>query len=453
MGSVLLLVAGLCECAGWPFAAGPLQRLVSQRLDRAVVSDGGFELYLLGSPRLRAGHIRIEDNTGVSGRPLLDAQRPEVHARWRDLLALGEGRPLRLVAASADQLTLHLRRQADGQANWHFHRAGDLTGLSTITGVREQQLAVPHVDVRLDDALHDLHMQLAIRGPQHDRNGQWTAHAEGRWRTQPTTAQARASGNVSAVALVEGGHYLALDASARVGSVTWSFDGSVMDPRGAARWDGALNVTGPSLGAVGELLGLSLPEGGPFSLRGRLRQQGSLWSLDTDQAKVGRSQLAGSLTYNRADPRRGTVTGTVTGRVVSLQDLGLAVGRRSGSAHTTAPGVQQRGPAHRSVDAIDADVEIRLQRLALGQPGVPDLSPVNTTLRLHDGDLTLAEGDRRGALSLLPSPALGDLHPWSPDTPMIDKARRAGLVLARDKVDACTRRVGRGLGAWPAWSV
>lgn len=426
--AVLVAAAAVCEAAGWPFLAGPLQRLLSQRLDRPVTIDGGFSLHLLGSPRLTAGRFRIDDSTGAAGRPLLEATRPTLQARWPDLLHAGGGRPLHLQAVTADRLTLNLRRQIDGRANWQLRRATDTEGSSGIDGARVQQLVVPRADVALDDAVRQLQVQLAVQGPSPGVQGDWTARAEGRFRGQPLTMQARASRNLAAVALGERGHYIALNAAARVGRADLSFDGSVLDPRGRQLWDGALRVSGPSLAAVGEPLGLTLPSTGAFSLMGRLRQQGTLWSLDMHQAKVGRSQLAGELTYSSADPARGRLTGTITGPALWLQDLGPAVG-----TDTTTPRAQGRVLPQRSLDlpslgAMDADVQFRLQRLALGAPGVADLSPLKASLRLHDRVLTLAELDAGSALGRLTGQARIDARtqPATWDTDLL----LSGLDLA-----------------------
>lgn len=390
--AVGVLALAACEVAGWPFLAQPLQHALSQRLARPVTLEGGFSLRLLGSPRLAVGHARVAGMAGVAGNDahdLLDAQALEVRVRWSDLLRAGGGQPLPLQRVAAQQLVLHLQRDAGGHANWQLGHADRQPGPRTIDGVRVRELHLPRARVHLDDQVQQLVVDIDVKGPGGD-NDVWTATADGRYRGQPLKAQAQASRNLGAVALGEAGHYVAVDLRVTVGRASASFDGSVVDPRGVARWQGALRVAGPSLAAVGQPLGLTPPTTGAFSLQGQLQVQGTLWSLDLASARIGRSNLSGQLAYNRADPARGRLTGRLTGPALWLQDLGPAVGATPGA---TTPGrvLPDRSLDLPSLSAMEADVDIRLGRLALGQPGITDLAPASVRLQLHNSVLTLAD--------------------------------------------------------------
>lgn len=120
--------------------------------------------------------------------------------------------------------------------------------------------------------------------------------------------------------------WVPLRVQGRIGDTRLHFDGKAAALLSARLLEGALDVAGPSLAALGGPFGMTLPRTPPFALQGRLGHEGGgVWRLLTRQASIGGSLLAGDFRY---DPRRhpATLSGRLTGARLVLSDLGPAVG-------------------------------------------------------------------------------------------------------------------------------
>ena len=86
---------------------------------------------------------------------------------------------------------------------------------------------------------------------------------------------------------------------ARVGRAELSFDGSTTDPLHFTGLKGRFSVAGPSLGAVGDALGITLPTTPPFKTHGTLVKDGGLWKAVFDDGEHRQSRLDGAFTYDK----------------------------------------------------------------------------------------------------------------------------------------------------------
>ena len=111
----------------------------------------------------------------------------------------------------------------------------------------------------------------------------------------------------------------------KAGRSTVHFDGTAGALFDAQRLAGEFKFAGPSLAAVGDPLGLTLPRTPAFELTGRLAHDAGVWTLVTPHLKIGQSQLAGDFRFdtNESAPR---LSGQLRGARLLLSDLGPAVG-------------------------------------------------------------------------------------------------------------------------------
>ena len=436
----LLLAIGLCEALGWPFLRAPLQQQLQQRLGTEVLIEAPFKLHLLGTPRLAAGHLRIGAAPGSDAPFLVDARDAALALRWADLLALRRGEPLHLRRLQADSLQAHLLRPRDGRASWAFAEPaadGEPARLP-----RVDRLWLRDGTIRIDDAL------LALQLDARMRIAAGTADATSP-STQPAASAASApppgasDGNAVAdanpdnapargLALSATGSYRKLPVKARVqapqieplldgdagdkavdvpvlvdvsiGRATLGFDGRLGDPLGEPTLDGTLKLSGPSLSAVGEPLGLTLPATPPFALEGRLARHDPVWHLDVATATVGRSRLAGEFAYD-PQPAVPKLSGSLRGQRLVLGDLAPALGGQTGAGGDDKPRQAKGAPRiipNREFDlpslrAMDADVAVALDELDLGSSAVEPLRPLKGRIGLAGGVLTLEQLDARTA--------------------------------------------------------
>lgn len=446
-----IVVAG--EVAGWPFLGEPVAHALSQRMERRISFDHGsnstLRVRFLGGLKLTAHTLIVDAPAWAQNGPMLSARNVDLQLRYRDLLALRDAQPLRIARLHADQLELRLERLADGRASWQMGRGSqdpDTRRRPAYDGLRVDDLSLAGGRATVRDALTqlDVALQFALHQGAAVPNGAsqapasgstiagsadapaegLSASAEGHYRGQPLRATLRtgpawswlsSDGEAAAVPVA-----LALN----VGRAALTFDGTVRDLLGQRALAGQYDLRGPSLFAVGEPLGLTLPTTAPFAMRGKIDHQDIAWHTVVQQAQVGRSQLRGEFWFRQPPQAKPELRGTLAGASLALADLGPAVGVQGSVAAHRAPATATRlaEPAPElsrrrvlpqrefnlpSLRAMNADVTIALDRLDLGASMLADIHPFKGRLLLRDGLLTLddidaqvAQGALRGRMSL-----------------------------------------------------
>ena len=203
-------------------------------------------------------------------------------------------------------------------------------------------------------------------------------------------------------------HPVALEA--HVGRARITFRGAAADPVHLAELRGAFSVAGPSLAAVGDPLGVTLPTTGPFETDGFLTKEGQLWKAVVRSATVGESRLEGSFVFDQR-PKVPLLAGRLTGPRMLLKDLGPAIGtvpRAEAAAAAAAARERARRAANArvlpdrrfdlpSLRAMNANVVVDIRHADLGSALLEPLEPLRAHLRVDAGVLTLADIDARTA--------------------------------------------------------
>ena len=407
---------GWAEFAGWPFLAGPAERLLSRQLQRPVRFEAGtlprFELKLFGSLQLRSARLTVANAPWAAATPMVDAQALHVVLRWRDLLAWRPGEPMHLDRLTAEALALALQRAPDGLGNWQPAAppgpavAAPAAASSALRPpLTVGTLAVEQGRLTLADAQMDLTAQgtFAAPAPVADKPIAWTLQASGQYRGQPLKARARAGAGLGGMALGADGPAVPVTIGVDAGRARLAFDGSLQGTYGRI-WQGRFDVAGPSLAAVGQPFGLTLPTTADFVMQGQLRQHAGRSDVSVTSARIGRSQLAGKFVYEARARPRPMLSGELRGRALWLQDLGPAVGAE---APASAPREAKGARAGRvlpdrpfdlpSLSRMDADVQVRLDQLELGHPRLSAMRPLNAHLSVRDGVLRIDDIDARMA--------------------------------------------------------
>jgi uncharacterized protein involved in outer membrane biogenesis len=202
-------------------------------------------------------------------------------------------------------------------------------------------------------------------------------------------------------------------------TVADSYNGAPVTGNGkaGAALDVHLALAGRSMARLYEFTGILLPETPPFATAGRLTaaidRHGSTWTYDQFKGKVGSSDIGGKLAYATGKPR-GTLTGNVESKLLSLRNLGPLVGADS-NASKKERGVTETQPGGKvlPVEAfrterwktIDADVRYGAARIAR-EKALP-ITQLNTHIVMDNGVMTLAPlgfgvagGDLRSTIRL-----------------------------------------------------
>lgn len=467
-GVVLVLAVAVAEWMGWPFLAGPMQSMLTKTLARPVYLEGkalegptsggmapadspgrvspppvagataprvagGVKVRLFGRVEVRAQGIEIAAPAWSRRPPLLVAENARLLLRYGDLWRAYRGEALRIRRLEADRLQLDLERLADGRASWQFGPPKAPGAKPPMVPVFED-LRVGDGRLGLRDALFDSVVDArfalvdraepaaAVPGPASAAASAAArdarpaaglrAEATGRYRQLPLTLSLRTVGVLPWVADDAAQRAVPFTVDGSVGRARLRFDGAVRDVQRLAGLDGQFTLAGPSLAAVGDVLGVTLPTTAPFTTRGRLRKDGEVWHTRVDDASVGRSRLTADLRYDPT-PATPLLSGRVGGPRLLLADLGPAIGTGTPSTGVPTP-VAAPGrvlPVREfdlpSLRAMDADVRLGFDELDLGTARLQPLKPLRAHLLLRGGMLELrdieartAEGQLRGLLSL-----------------------------------------------------
>jgi uncharacterized protein involved in outer membrane biogenesis len=499
--AVLLAIAtvvAVCEWRGWPFLEGPAERWLSQRLARDVEFNDGlappgagnagntssgsgrrFHVRFIGPLRFETAGLRIANPDWSRQQPMLQARDARLTLRWRDVLALRRGEPLRIESLVADTLHMNLERLPDGRSSWQFgnpNPKADEPGRSGFEGMRFGRLAVREGRVLMDDRplqlAFDARLSLeesslpdrraasasvppaasapATRdasasapraapapapraaaasapraaqaaaprappaaeprtaapaavaaapatAPDTPRATGIVGRAEGRYRGHPMTATLRTGPALAGLTADIEAAAVPMRLTLKAGPARLHFDGQVSDLFGSQRFEGRYEITGPSLAAVGDPLGLTLPTTKQFSMLGHIRRDGTHWETVVQSAKVGRSSLAGEFSYDAPRGAKPRLTGRLRGPLLYLDDLGPAIGVED----KPKPAGKPRPPGARvlpdrpfdlpSLSAMNADVSVALDRLDPGGERVQPMSPLRGRVLLDDGVLRIED--------------------------------------------------------------
>ena len=434
LGVVLLAIVTVVvvgEFFGWPFLAAPLERLLSNKFDRRVnfSADAGttstpakaFGVRFIGGFKLSVPRIEIAAPAWSTAPHLLLARDVELDLRYVDLWRAKRGQSLRIKHLQASTLDANLERQADGRASWQFGSdqpsspPPSFGRLQVADGTLRYKDAPQAIDVvvrlSLANATSEVVPRPATGSPsmmdQPDNILQ--VDAKGHYRELPLKIAITSSGVLpwSADDAVAGPVPLTMNAT--IGRATFAFKGTATDALHLNGFSGRFTLKGPSLAAVGDPFGVTLPTTPAFHADGVIVRQGDVWHTVIDNATIGTSRLNGAFTFDK----RGALpllAGRLGGARLLLADLGPVIGTTPAvvAATATSPilplGISTRGKGmvlpNRPYDlaamrAMDANVLIDISEVDLSSRLLEPLRPLHTHLQLRDGVLTLSDIDAR----------------------------------------------------------
>jgi uncharacterized protein involved in outer membrane biogenesis len=401
--AVLVLLGGFaaCEAAGWPFLRGPLQRQLSQRLDRDVQVGQAFKLHLLGSIRLQTDQLTIGPPRWAEqpGERFFDAHAVALRLPWSTVWGLlhshDHPQPLHVSSLEVGDFDANLWRRKDGSANWQFSLPKKDPKAAPAQMPEFDSLQVRSGRVTLVDAPTDLGLQaeattaegdtaqgagLRVQGNGHYRDGkfQFGLHSSG---VLPLIAPNGATVSVP------------VTLQAEMPDLKLKFDGQAKDILHFREMAGRFLLNGSSLAKAGEPFGVTLPTTAPFDMGGRIGKDGEVWKAGIERFDVGQSHLGGDFSFDQR-PEVPMLSGVLRGRNLDLHDLGPAFGA-AGPAHEAKKADGRLFPDHEfdipSLKRMNADVRVDLQRTDLHTALLEPFHPLQGRVRLHDGILTVED--------------------------------------------------------------
>ncbi|HEY9029440.1 MAG TPA: AsmA family protein, partial [Burkholderiaceae bacterium] len=240
---------------------------------------------------------------------------------------------------------------------------------------------------------------------------------KGTYRKAPLLIQLRSSGLLPLAASDTAAISVPLWLDVHADKTSIRVDGTATDLLHFGGMDATFVASGPSLAAVGDALGVTLPTTAKFATHGRLQKHGDVWQAGVAAMDIGSSRLNGDFRFDTA-PDVPVLSGRLGGTRLALADLGPAFGAAPpdapASASNAKPGkvIPDREFDIPSLKAMNADVRVALQTVDLGTARLEPFKPLDGHLTLRDGVLNLEDllartsaGEVRGAIGLDSRPA------------------------------------------------
>ncbi len=396
MLALLALGFAVGESTGWPVLVHPLQQRLVALLERPISlgESGGapqVSIHLLPRLHIKAAYVRL-DSPGWSAEPhMLLARGLDLQLDYGDLLRVRRGHPLQVHSLSAALLDARIERLADGSASWQF-ASGASAKAAPWRPPTFGKLQVNAGKLVMRDAMTGIDLDANFSVIDQAPAAGLVATARGTYRKLPLQIDLRTglllpTGTATAEVPVT--------LQAQVGGARLSFNGSASDVWQLGNLKGRFSLDGPSLAAVGDPLGVTLPTTARFSSAGLITRDGARWMAVLERIEIGSSRLAGAFTFD-AGTRVPLLAGRLTGSRLLLADLGPTIGVPVHAADVAAKPRTGRVLPDRPFDlpalrAMDAKVLIDIEHLDLGARWLEPLKPLHAQLVLAGGVLRLEE--------------------------------------------------------------
>lgn len=414
--AVLVAIIAVCEVAGWPFLAKPVERALSKTLHREVrlghledqPSSRGATVRFLGGLTVDVPLLQIAAPDWSKRPYFVRAEGANLKVSYAALWRAKRGDQLEIERLRARKLVVHAERLQDERASWQL---GDpaktdpqappiqLPSVQELT-VNDGQLTYVDALLRADI---DARVQLAEGTLADNTVTGLMGSAKGSYGGVGMTARLTAAGAMPLLAPADNAPPTPVELNLTAGQGKIHFKGTVSDVLNLSGLAGVYKVSGPSLAVVGDPLGVTLPTTGPFAITGKIAKRGQVWNFVADKATVGSSQLSAALTYDLR-PKVPLLSGRVAGPRLLLADLAPTVGGDPGPADddpTPAKPGERVLPDREfdlpSLSAMNANVLMAFDRMELGSLFAQPLQPLKAHLKLRDGKLSISDLEARTA--------------------------------------------------------
>ena len=303
-----------------------------------------------------------------------------------------------------DQPDIALARAADGASNWQFKPRDENAPRSRWT-VDVDRLVISAGRLAYADAVKDMELEARVETlqPGSDQGSAATGAAAPLRASAPSAASAPAVPAASAsgakgtprpaplygirfdlegryekariLGSGRGGQVISLrdrvvdyplQLDLKAGTVAFSAEGFLANPRALSGLDFDVQLSGKSMADLYDVTGLVLPNTPPFRTRGHLtgslEPERAVWQYSRFDGTVGQSDLHGDVRYTSGTPRP-RLQGSMTSNQLRLADLGPTLGtnRGSDSADSSTPKASAR-QAGRSSGKVLPDARFAAER-------------------------------------------------------------------------------------------
>jgi AsmA protein len=372
-GAVLVLVVllALTVVFGLNSLKGPITRAISKATERELVIQRLTPVWSWLHPRFRAEGVSFANAKWGKADYLLKADAIEASV---EILPLLVGRVV-IPEVHLEKAEISLEQDAEGRKNWVMKEDPEPKQESRID---IHLLTLDHARLAYEDAGHDISVRTEL-----------TTDTEGVGFT--------AQGKYNGMALKGSGHGgpvlsirdqktpYPIKAQAKIGDTSIKLSGTITGIVGLQHLDLQFEpLSGKSLDDLYHIVNVAFPATSAYTTTGRLVRNGGNIRYEKFTAKIGESDLAGSLEVDTGG-KRTRMTGDITAKVLNIVDLGPLVGTDKPGQKT---GLLPDAPFDSSRwESVDADVKIRAGTIK--RPQQLPLERLNTRIVMKDSVLSL----------------------------------------------------------------
>ncbi|MBA3695787.1 MAG: AsmA family protein [Methylotenera sp.] len=386
---LLILMIAICEALGWPFLKKPLHDFMEKRMERTVRIDGPFKLRLIGGIHLEAGGLWISAPQGFTEPNLVDAHDIELRLRYSDLWNIKPGDSYVIKSIKANKVEAHLTRQKDGKSTWQFKKdPNDPIRPFPII----QALAIKEGQAYVKDSLTTADVLIEFTTDEGQKNAHPISKVKihGDFRDRKLKSELMTNGFLPIASQDKNSSPISSKGWLQYGKMYMTFNGSVFNLFGEQNIKGQLIIHGPSLGDLGDLLSITLPNTTDFKIVAGVAKNPDGWQIAVNSAHVGRSDLYGHFRYD-TQPEKSMLTGELKGKRFFLADLAPAFGNE-----TIDGKVRQRIFPDKPLDfatynRMNAKISVDIDYVDLGNAFKEPLTPLKASLALNKNKLSLAK--------------------------------------------------------------
>jgi len=368
---VLVVLLSLTLLFGLNLMKGPITRAVSKATDRELVIERLSPAWSWLHPRFRAEGVTFANAKWGKADYLLKADAIEASVR---LLPLFAGRVV-IPEVHLENAEVFLEQDAEGRKNWVMKEDAEPKEESR---VHIELLTLDEAELAYDDAMRDISVVAALDSDAEGVNFE----VEGKYNGMPLAAIGHGGPVLS---LRDETTPYPLRTDAMIGDTSVKLGGTITGLVGFKALD--LNIeklTGKSLDELYHILNVAFPATSPYATSGRLVRDGKVIRYEKFTARIGESDLAGTLQVDTGGERP-MMTADIDARVLNIVDLGPLVGTDKPEQKS---GLLPDAPFDSSRwGSVNADVKIRAGTIK--RPQQLPLQRLDTRIVMRDKVLSL----------------------------------------------------------------
>lgn len=421
--AALIIGVVLGENAGWPFLAAPLEKQLSLLMNRQVsfysndtvnLSKSNasynqitnnqinnyvqpkvrlFQINFLGGVTLKTANLYIAAPTWSTKPHFVYGNNILLKLRYIDIWRAYHDQPVRIKSLQAQQLEVYAERKEDGRASWQFsNKPRDPNNPLTLPTFDQLIVTNGLLHIQDDPLKSNIEAKLsfvsngATQSSPILNNSKLTANATGRYKDLPLKIELVSTGALPTSINNSNKLPVAITLNATIGLASLQLKGTTRNMMHPSDFAGIFNLSGPSLAAVGDLTGVTLPTTADFSTNGSIEKQDLIWRISLDQLAIGGSRLNGHFSYDKSLVIP-LLKGQLAGKLV-ITDLGPAFGASSKDKKSNKV-LPSRPFDLASLHKMNADVMVDLQYLDLKTSFLEPIKPLQAHLQLKNAVITL----------------------------------------------------------------